>query len=614
MNTEELAYGFSHELNAETTHVSVQLSLDSAPSEDHEKSGVLYYRLQDEAGNEIRLNGKTGISAKYGPFRYIHQKQGQSEYTLEVPVPQGSKTFEAGVASMKQRLRGEVTLTATERGPNTDTDFSVVSQESPVAVDGVRQSFSVVPGVEYDLLVPSRSSSAGKALLLFSFFDAQQNMLPPAGEFGIHPELGPYCYLQGEPDTTISFKVPDNCVELVLRGNHWSGSKIELTAMPSLEHKSGQLIPANELVSSWIEQLDVADNVIVLQSTAGPISSKNKLLLRSNRTALELSRHGWKVVYSPFSGPELSDRLINENLLQLAPGELAGVVDRLVAKGLRGRRVVYCSSYADMTALSVQNRLQDYGWRSVYEIRDDMEEFRRVGYSKWYSPALEQRYAQEADGIVATSPRLMDKISVITGRDDVAYLPNAAPDELVEQTRSMRSLDHFQKYRSKPLVGYLGHLTDSWFDWQKFLAVARDNMDLDFEIIGHGMPKGMRLPINVRALGAMSHEDCLPVVANWTVGLIPFVESRLTYGVDPNKVYEYVAMGLQTVSAPMGDLDRVPGVEVYRSTEDFSDRLREAVRVTPDQSFYAACSTFLETANWSYRVGQIREFIEGLYK
>ena len=614
MKTEELAYGLSHDLNADTTHVSVQLSLDSAPEEDLEKSGVLYYRLQDESGKEIRLNGKTGISAKYGPFRYIHQKQGQSRYTVEVPVPQGSKVFEAGVASMKQRLRGGVTLTATERGPHTDTDFSLISEESPVAVDGVRQTYSVVPGVEYELTVHSRSSSAGKALLLFSFFDAQQNLLPPAGEFGIHPELGPYCYVQGEPAITISIKVPEHCVQLVLRGKHWSGANVELTAMPRLERKTDQLMSASQIVSSWIEKLDVADNVILLQSTAGPISLKNKLLLRSNRTALDLSRHGWKVVYSPFSGPELSDRLVNENLLQLAPGELAGVVDQLIARGLQGKRVIYCSSYADMTALSVQNRLQDYGWKSVYEIRDDMEEFRRVGYSKWYSPALEQRYAQEADGVVATSPRLKDKISVITGRSDVTYLPNAAPDELVEQTRSMRSLAHFQNYRGKPLVGYLGHLTDSWFDWQKFLAVARNNMDLDFELIGHGMPKGLRLPINVRALGAMSHEECLPVVANWTVGLIPFVESRLTYGVDPNKVYEYVAMGLQTVSAPMGDLERVPGVEIYRSTEEFSDRLRDAVRVNPDQSFYAACSTFLETANWSYRVGQIREFIEGLYQ
>lgn len=614
MKTEELAYRLSHELSAETTHVSVRLSLDNAPSEDHEKSGVLYYRLQDESGNEIRLDGKTGISTKYGPFRYIHQKQGQSKYVLEVPVPQGSKIFEAGVASMKQGLRGEVTLVATERGPNTDTDFSFVSKESPVAVDGVRQTFSVVPGVEYELHIPSQSSSVGKALLLLSFFDAQLNLLPPVGEFGIHPELGPYCYLQGQPDTTISIKVPENCVQLVLQGKHWSGTKVELIDRPSLEHKSEQMVPVDQLVSSWVEQLDVADSVILLQSTAGPLSSNNKLLLRSNRIALELSRHGWKVVYSPFSGPELSDRLVNDNLLQLAPGELAGVVDRLIAKGLRGKRVVFCSSFADMTALSVQNRLQDYGWKSVYEIRDDMEEFRRVGYSKWYSPALEQRYAQEADGIIATSPRLVDKIAVVTGRSEVAYLPNAAPDELVEQTRSMRSLAHFQKYRGKPLVGYLGHLTDSWFDWQKFLTVARDNMDLEFEIIGHGMPKGMRLPINVRVLGAMSHEDCLPVVANWTVGLIPFVESRLTYGVDPNKVYEYVAMGLQTVSAPMGDLDRVPGVKIYRSTEDFNDRLREAVRIDPDQSFYAACSTFLETANWSYRVGQIREFIEGLYK
>ncbi len=614
LKTEELAYVLTRELDVETTHVSVQLSLENIPSEDLDKSGVLYYRLQDAEGQEIRLIEKVGVSPVYGPFRYVHQRQGQSHYTINVPIPEGTSVFEAGVVSLRQRLRGNVSLDATERGPNTDTDFSAVTPKSPIPVDGVRLTFPVQPGAEYELFAPVQAIDQGKALLLLSFMDSAKNLLLPAEGLSYHPEFGAYQYAQGTAGAATSVKIPECCTELVLRGKQFSGSVVELIGAPLLENKSDQMVPAGQLITSWIENLDPADDIILLQSTAGPISLANKLLLRSNRTAMELAQHGWKVVYSPFSTPDLADRLINENLLQLAPDELPGVVDRLVAKGLTGRRVLYCSSFADMRALSVQNRLQDYGWKSVYEIRDDMEEFRRVGYSKWYSPALEQRYSQEAEGILATSPRLRDKISVISGRQDVAYLPNAAPDELIEQTRTMRSVQHYDQHRSTAVVGYLGHLTDSWFDWQKFISVAKLNPDLDFEIIGHGMPKDIRLPLNVRYLGAMSHDECLPIVSRWTVGLIPFVESRLTYGVDPNKVYEYVAMGLRTVSAPMGDLENVPGVSIYRTTEEFSHLLRDAVNDLPDEEFYNSCSEFLEEAAWSFRVGEIRGFIEGLYK
>ena len=52
-------------------------------------------------------------------------------------------------------------------------------------------------------------------------------------------------------------------------------------------------------------------------------------------------------------------------------------------------------------------------WHTVYEIRDDMEEFNRVGYSKWYSSQLEIKVAQLADKVVTVSPRLAQKIKIM---------------------------------------------------------------------------------------------------------------------------------------------------------------------------------------------------------
>ncbi|QRQ79980.1 glycosyltransferase family protein [Glutamicibacter protophormiae] len=613
LRTDELTYQLTRELGAQTTSLMVRLSFEVSPAEDASKIGVLYFRFQDEYGRDVAPAGKFGLSQVYGPFRYVHHDAGITDYVIDLPVPEGATRCAIGLARTRRRFAGEVNLTVLEQGPNLETDFSTVSPQHPLPVEGMRKTFPVSPGNHYDLVIPVAGAADGKSLLLFTFLDANGEMILPDEQLSIHPKLGPYQYLTVQQPSMVSVTIPEGCVELILRGQYWSGGELRLEGAPELVPGSQTGAASDQTVAGWVDGLQDTDDVIILHSTAGPISSQNKLLLRSNRTALQLARHGWKVIYSPFTAPVRDDRLIGDNLLQLAPGEIPGVVDRLVAKDLRGRRVLHCSSFADMAMLSVQNRLQNHGWKTIYEIRDDMEEFKRVGFSKWYSPALELRYAQQAEGIVATSPRLRDKISVVTGRSDVHYLPNAAPDELVAATAAMRSMAHWREHRIRPLVGYLGHLTGSWFDWPKFLKVARQHPDIDFELIGHGMPKHTRLPMNVVNLGPMSHEDCLPHVARWTVGLIPFIESRLTYGVDPNKVYEYVAMGLRTVSAPMGDLERIPGVAVYRSAEEFSARLLDAVQFEPDESFYSDCTEFLSTANWSYRVSQVKGFLEGMY-
>lgn len=611
-----LPYTHKKQLSSETTFVKIQLSVEK-PKESLRKAGLFFFKVSDSKGKSLKLDDKFIISKRYGPYFYVNLIKNQEYYTVDVPIPADAVMIEVGVAGMvatADSFTKNAVVSLFEHGPETDTDFSRVSDNNPIAVDGVRVSYDVQAGVKYELSWQTGEETSGKGLFLFSFRSSDGEELLPTGQFPIHQELGSYKYMGEGVSDSVAFTVPERATELILSGRQWSGETVHLLAKPVVSNVDDASISGATITSNWMSRLKNDENVLIIHSTAGAISRTNKLLLRSNRTALEMSHRGWKVIYVPFGAPEDADRLVSDYLIQIAGTELVGVIDHLVTRELTGKRVFLCSSHSDMAAVAVQNRLQDYGWKTVYEIRDDMEEFRRVGYSKWYSPALELRYATEADAIIATSPRLLAKIATVTGRDDIAYLPNAAPDELIADTAIMRTTVHAEEHRQKPVVGYLGHLTGSWFDWQKFIQLVKENPRINFEVIGHGIPESIRLPLNVKYFGPMGHEECMPIVSKWTVGLIPFIESRLTYGVDPNKVYEYIAMGLQTVSSPMGDLENVPGVHLYRSSQEFNQSLLKAISVRPNEEFYNECDTFLRTASWKYRVEEISEFLEGMYK
>lgn len=607
------------ELSATQNIVFAKVDFDPSPK-TADRAGLLYFSFHDDLGEPVEPTHQANHSKKYGWFEYIHLYEGQTNFTTSVPVPPGAATIRVGVSdwAVADALTNvRVKLTSTDVPQ--DTSFDDVSSENPVSTDGMAITFSVEESVAYEMHWRGLADEKSQALFLLEFVGDDGDRLLPSGAFPVHPELGPYMHAvesDGSANGARVIEAPPGAKSLRIRGRAWKGTGVSLISRPTLTRVGGSAQQNSTALDDWLSGVESDSNVLIIHTTASALRASNSLLLRSNRMALEMAERGWKVLFVPFSGFNDPDTnwLVDENVLQL-PGEtLPRTVSSILDRATSGKRVYVCSSRTDIGAIAVQDRLRDHGWTTVYEIRDDMEEFQRVGYSKWYRAALEQRFAKRADSVVATSPRLHERISVIAGRSDVTLIPNAAPDGLIASTQYMRTVEHFHQYRARPVVGYLGHLTASWFDWTNLLEVMRQMPDVRFEIVGHGMPDGVRLPVNAKFLGSMSHEEVLPVAERWRVGLIPFTESRLTYGVDPNKLYEYVAMGLQTVSSPMGNFAGVPGVHVYRTLEQMKAAIADAAGFVPDHGFMADVAKYLETASWTYRTEQFAQFIEGTAK
>jgi glycosyltransferase involved in cell wall biosynthesis len=104
-------------------------------------------------------------------------------------------------------------------------------------------------------------------------------------------------------------------------------------------------------------------------------------------------------------------------------------------------------------------------------------------------------------------------------------------------------------------VGYLGAVAP-WFDFDLVAEAARARPAWRFTIVGPVLPGAgpevARLAAleNVEFRPAVPHEAVPGLLREFAVGMIPFRRTRLTAGVNPNKLYEYLAAGLPTVSTP----------------------------------------------------------------
>ncbi|MCC3293008.1 hypothetical protein LJ756_00020 [Arthrobacter sp. zg-Y411] len=456
----------------------------------------------------------------------------------------------------------------------------------------------------------------GAVLTSATFKDASGTTLPPLGDSAINPVIGAYKYVEyghlGEAkETSFELTAPAAAASVTFNMIEWKPGDVYMVDVPTVgvmrEERSNS---TEESISDFLQSIPDDDTLIVLYTTA-PQLGHPTLALRPNRLTKEYLKLGCWVVFFPFSRVPVGEECQGERVRQYSRDHVSEFLTAACAR--TGKNNVFiCSSFPDIVAVGAVDLLALHHWTTVYEVRDDMEEFNRVGYSKWFHPQLENRVANRVEKVITVSPRLAGKMDILRHvPGHAAVVPNAVDADFVELAENNRSdLSYVERSTSKT-VGYIGHLTSSWFDWPLTISIAEQLPDVTFEIIGHGLPDGLRLPANIEYLGPKTHQEFREIAMNWKVGIIPFKPSTLTYAVDPNKVYEYLAVGLRTVTARMGSVHLCPSTWVYDDAEGFKDSLVAALEAPFSSDEVATIRSYLETATWSMRAEQMLEIFRG---
>ena len=266
-----------------------------------------------------------------------------------------------------------------------------------------------------------------------------------------------------------------------------------------------------------------------------------------------------------------------------------------------------CQFIATMPAPHFRDSINT--WRSkggivVYDIMDDWEEFYKAGQAPWYEKQVEESLVVAADYVSAVSPGLRRKFSHM--RSDIAVIGNGyTPSTLGASYRGIAG----KTSDDRIVIGYFGHLTDAWFDWELILSLAETHTAYTFEIIGYGEPIWIHEKIkqfgNIALVGKVLPSDLHTYVSRWTIGIIPFVESTLSEAVDPIKIYEYLYFGLPVVVTGISHLGQYP--RTYFGTK-FT--IHEAIsRAITDTTDIDALNEFLASTTWEARFDQLLKLI-----
>ena len=320
---------------------------------------------------------------------------------------------------------------------------------------------------------------------------------------------------------------------------------------------------------------------------------------RSTWIAQELARRGHRVVYLYWRW-RLSDAILPSGhplVLSVPLDQLASLQSRLLRLRAPELHKVFLAEFPDSALFERANLFNAHGYVTVYDCIDEWSEFSQLGQAGWYDEAVERHLARNADVLVATHPLLAQKLEKL-GEHPVALVPNGVRLDSLQAPDSPRR-------RGSAVIGYFGHLTDSWFDWDLLRESASRHPDWRFEIIGYGQPDALETPPNVTLLGMVPHDELSARTREWSIGIIPFREGKLTQTVDPVKLYEYLALALPVVAVGMPHLSDVPGVVVCERGR-FDEAVERALAMPFDRDRVAA---FVRDSRWERRVDTLLELV-----
>lgn len=110
--------------------------------------------------------------------------------------------------------------------------------------------------------------------------------------------------------------------------------------------------------------------------------------------------------------------------------------------------------------------------------------------------------------------------------DNTLYLPNACDYKHWDVPRTMGG---------KP--GFYGSYAH-WVDKDAIASIP------NIQLIGHGTP-----------IGPIAYDRLPRFASQWSCGLIPFKQMKMTHSVNPIKLYEYYALGLPVVSTSLNEIN-----------------------------------------------------------
>jgi glycosyltransferase involved in cell wall biosynthesis len=200
----------------------------------------------------------------------------------------------------------------------------------------------------------------------------------------------------------------------------------------------------------------------------------------------------------------------------------------------------------------------------VYHCVDDIAAHALIDTASF--SAAEQRFAARADLVLASAPKLAQRMRLLAS--NVLDAPNVADTELFARALSPDPPDAAIAALSAPRIVFTGAIVATKLDIPLLCELARARPRWSFALVGPiglGDPRtdvsALAAEPNVHLLGPRAYPELPAVLRGADAGLIPYARNELTESIFPMKVYEYLAAGLPVVATPLPALAEVAEVQ-----------------------------------------------------
>lgn len=266
---------------------------------------------------------------------------------------------------------------------------------------------------------------------------------------------------------------------------------------------------------------------------------------------------------------------------------------------------VFINTFPASAFNDMYETLRSEGFTLIYDIMDEWEEFRKEGQAPWHKISVEESTVLASDYVVCVSEPLKQKFSHL--RNDIDVIGNGYTASQIQGKGIARTSESEEK---KIHIGYFGHLTESWFDWDILFELLEKEKNIHLHIIGYGASEDTIQKLgrfsNSTYYGKVQPTELKNHVKNWHIGMIPFKKGKLSEAVDPIKIYEYLYFGLPTVVTGISHLDNYPYCTVAENADDFkkaaADYYEKMLNAEMDRE---DLDSFLEETTWEKRFEQI---------
>jgi len=192
---------------------------------------------------------------------------------------------------------------------------------------------------------------------------------------------------------------------------------------------------------------------------------------------------------------------------------------------------------------------------------------------------------------------------VVPNGADVAHFNSALKPELVapEEVASL----------PRPVIGYIGAVS-AWLDQEMLAAAARNHPEWTVVLIGPVDTDISALAAlsNVRLLGRKNYNRLPAYLKHFNVTVIPFKLNELTRGVNPVKLYEYLAAGKPVVSSDLPEVRPFgPLVAVAHDPDEFVKKVEEELAANSPEKVTERLRV-AEQNSWEARAAAAEEVIE----